>query len=460
MTSGDRLARARYGGYHRGGSQTHADDVFSRVGPGTPCGEYYRRFWLPVGLVCELTDVPLRVRILAEDLVLFRDRSGDLGLLELACLHRGTSLEFGKIAEHGIKCCYHGWHYAVDGTILETPTHGDDTTLKERAYQGAYPVHEFEGIVFAYLGPPEAAPAFPVYDVHAQPGITHQVDKHHSPCNWLQVRENGMDPVHSVFLHADHDFPQTLTDFPVMTFKETPIGIVSLTCRRIGEMVYLRHNEIFLPTVDWVNGLEDACGETVFDRRGGMVDWVVPIDDANSVTFKMYDVYDFDGQLKTGMDGLWDRDPSVAGGFSNSAAQAASGQAGDRPYLERQRSPGDWDAWTSQGTMHDRESENLGLTDLGVVTLRNLVHRGIDAVARGEDPVGIVRDGGAPIRTHAHNTVVRVPVAATPDQDRRRLDAVQNAFFDAIAEGALHQDIPGAERLKIGREIVRNVVVA
>ena len=163
------------------------------------------------------------------------------------------------------------------------------------------------------LGPRDDAaplvrqPAFPIYHVHLQPGITHLVDKFPSPCDWLQIREHGMDPIHSIYLHADHQFPETLTELPVLALEETPIGTAALAARRIGELVYLRQNEIFLPTADWVHGLEDENRETVFDRRGGMIDWVVTIDDTNSSTFKMYAVYDFHHQPPSGMDGDMDR---------------------------------------------------------------------------------------------------------------------------------------------------------
>ena len=149
-----------YDGYHRR-AVPPPDPELTEVGPGTACGEYLRRFWQPVAFVRELGDTPLRVRILGEDLVVFRDRSGQIGVLHLHCAHRGTSLEFGIPVERGIRCCYHGWVYDVDGRCLETPGEPAGSRLCERVVQGAYPVHEFTGLVFAYLGPPDRRPAFP-----------------------------------------------------------------------------------------------------------------------------------------------------------------------------------------------------------------------------------------------------------------------------------------------------------
>jgi len=142
------------------------DEELSRVGPGTPCGEYLRRFWQPVVRSEDLRDLPKRLRILGEDLVAFRDKRGAVGLLELHCPHRGTSLEFGLVGEKGIRCCYHGWLFDVDGTILETPGEPADSTLKDRLFHGAYPVHEYQGLVFAYMGPPDVQPDFPILDTH------------------------------------------------------------------------------------------------------------------------------------------------------------------------------------------------------------------------------------------------------------------------------------------------------
>ena len=114
------LIKEPFSGYYHREVPEH-DRELTEVGPGTPCGEYLRRFWHPVGMTSELKDLPKRIRIMGEDLVLFRDGRGKIGLLELHCSHRGTSLEFGMVERCGIRCCYHGWLYDVDGRVLETP---------------------------------------------------------------------------------------------------------------------------------------------------------------------------------------------------------------------------------------------------------------------------------------------------------------------------------------------------
>src|SRR5207237_277398 len=126
--------------------------------------------------------------------------------------------------------------------------------------------------------------------------VSYKAHKFHWPCNWVQIRENGLDPLHVKYLHAEagQRFPSAMEISPTMAFEDSPLGLFYIATRRMGEMIYLRQNEIFLPHADWVNGLEDAAGETVFDRRGGGIDFVVPIDDENSYFFMMLDVYDLE----------------------------------------------------------------------------------------------------------------------------------------------------------------------
>ena len=214
------------------------DPLLTRTDPGTPCGEYLRRFWQPVAFARDLGDVPRRIRIMGEDLVVFRDRSGHVGLLQLHCTHRGTSLEFGILQARGIRCCYHGWVFDVDGRILETPGEPADSTLRQRLCQGAYPTHEFCGLVFAYMGPPEARPVFPIYDTFEVPGLTLQPAAEFTlPCNWIQVKDNAMDPVHTSFLHAissGYHFTEAFGELAELEWQETPYGMIYIATRRVG----------------------------------------------------------------------------------------------------------------------------------------------------------------------------------------------------------------------------------
>ena len=155
----DRSASGPFRGYALGPTPPE-DGELTRVGPRTPCGEYMRQFWLPVAMSSQLGDLPVAVRILGEDLVVFRDRGGRAGLLHRHCAHRRASLEFGRIEERGIRCCYHGWHFDIDGTILETPGEPAGSPIRHKVFQGAYPAMELKGLVFAYMGDPDRATAY------------------------------------------------------------------------------------------------------------------------------------------------------------------------------------------------------------------------------------------------------------------------------------------------------------
>ncbi|MDB5967349.1 MAG: Rieske [2Fe-2S] protein, partial [Polaromonas sp.] len=274
-----------YSGYHN--RPVPNDDSFlTSVGAGTPGGEYLRRYWHPFLLASELNDLPLAVRLLGEDLVAFRDKSGRLGLLHRNCAHRGASLEFGIIGERGIRCCYHGWHFDVDGTILDTPAEPPSSRIKSNFCQGAYPVREWCGLLFAYLGPVDTVPDFPMYDTVDHPGENQVVPfRMNLPCNWVQIVENGADPIHNAYLHAivaGQQFSPAFKVLPQLDFPETPMGFLSMATRKVGDFVFVRASDIMLPNVgQFPNGANEANRESV-GVRPFLTRWAVAVDDHHS----------------------------------------------------------------------------------------------------------------------------------------------------------------------------------
>ncbi len=445
MVERSNLITRPFGAYDRRHVEDH-DRELTEVGRGTPCGEYLRRFWQPVARGADLGDLPLAIRILGEDLVLFRDGGGRVGLLEKHCCHRGTSLEFGKICETGIRCCYHGWHFDIDGTILETPFEPPESKVRTRMFQGAYPTHEYRGAIFAYLGPADRRPAFPVFDAFEREATTYDLRKRVSPCNWLQVRENETDPLHLVFLHTrlfGVQFREVYGGMPTVEWQETPLGLLYKAVWRWGDHLYLRCNDMIMPTIVRVAGIEDGEGETLFDRRGSVLNWVVPIDDTTTMSLSWSDI---DKDLAVpGNDGYADRALKTA---QRRVGSGDVGQTGDAPYEERQRAPGDWDAWASQGAQHHHSRENLATSDRGVSLYRRMLREGIRAVARGEDPQGLIIEApDKPIMTYCHNTVLAVPPGASEDEERDRKLAFGRTITEAILSGALRKTQPGAEPL-------------
>ncbi len=361
--------KTRYSGYlHRQVPQE--DTELTHVGPETPCGEYMRRFWNPICFSDELKDLPQRVKILGEDLVVFRDGSGAVGLLELHCPHRGTSLEFGLVGKEGIRCCYHGWLFGVDGAILETPGEPADSTLKDRLFHGAYPVHEAHGLVFAYMGPPAEQPAFPVYDSLIRPGYrVIPGRKYFYPCNWMQIQDNTMDPTHTAFLHtivSGAMFTEEFGVLPELDYLETPIGMIYVATRRVGDNVWARMVETVLPNLQqvapiWENGRQERAFSGPMMSR-----WLVPMDDTNTMFIELRHVSETDGEETPG----WWADRE----------QMLPGQIAADSYEEGQRRPGDFEAQVSQRPIALHALEHLSETDRGVSMFRRLMRRGIRAV--------------------------------------------------------------------------------
>ena len=181
------------------------NEFLTRVDPGTPCGELLRRYWHPVAAARELTEEKpkKRVRLLGEDLVLYRDKNGKFGLLDEQCSHRGASLYYGFVEEGGIRCAYHGWKYDGDGKCVEQPFESNPD-FKNKICQRAYPVEKLAGLLFAYLGPGEKKPLLPRWDMLVKEGYRRDIAIS-TPvvnCNWLQAAENSADPLHTYFLHG------------------------------------------------------------------------------------------------------------------------------------------------------------------------------------------------------------------------------------------------------------------
>src|SRR5262249_14245681 len=185
---------------------SHEDnELLTRVGPGTPAGELLRRYWHPIAVAKELTaEKPTQfVRVLGEDLVLFRAKSGCLGLLADRCAHRGASLSYGRVEERGIACAYHGWLYDFEGQCLECPAEPAGSNFHKTVKQAAYPVQEHLNLVWAYLGP-LPAPVLTHYDtLFRRDGHRKIVVHPRLDCNWFQAMENSVDPAHLQILHQE-----------------------------------------------------------------------------------------------------------------------------------------------------------------------------------------------------------------------------------------------------------------
>ena len=357
------------------------NEMLTRVGPGTPAGEMLRQYWYPVVPVRELTEEqPTKfVRILGEELVLFKDKSGRVGLIADHCAHRGASLLYGRVEERGIACAYHGWLYDTTGQCLECPAEPAGSMFHLTVRQKAYAAQEFLGMYWAYLGT-SPAPPITKFDVWARRDGTHKITiQPPLDANWLQPMENSVDPAHLPILHQTTStqgrVPPSTTrgftdDILNFDFYETPYGIMK---RRA-----------------YKNGLTDQH-PLVFPnilRHQKSTQIRVPVDDTH--TFIVFITFEpnADGHIVEYEDPL-----SIPVRYVKPYKDPPEAL---HPYTrfdtERDVQAQDHMAWETSGPIADREHERLATSDKGIVMLRQMVRREIEKVQRGEDPMNVRRD--------------------------------------------------------------------
>lgn len=379
------------------------DRSLTSVGSGTPMGELLRRYWHPISRSEDLTDLPKRIRVLGEDLVAFRDGNGRAGLLFFRCSHRGASLEYARVEAQGLRCCYHGWLYDVDGRVLEMPCEPTASTFKDRVEQPAYPVEEFGGIVFAYMGPLDKKPLLPKYDVWQQgegslkayygPRIGGSTD-----CNWLQSQENLMDVAHTLWLHTRHSISQFPSDLygimPDFEYEETELGLTATMIRRLPDgRKWTVIWETFMPFTAFVVYVDapriDLPGET--NEKSRRVGYCVPVDDVK--------------QVSAIIEWVPNNQESPRGA---TRAQLAPGARKDQSYEYTQRFPDDKEATEGLGPIANHRLEHLATSDRGVIMLRNLLRSSLKDIEAGRDPKGVIRDPNtaANVRTRAGSYIV------------------------------------------------------
>jgi phenylpropionate dioxygenase-like ring-hydroxylating dioxygenase large terminal subunit len=374
-------------GYAYGRPHPSHDAELSETGPGTPCGEFMRRYWQPVAVSANVGSVPQLVRILGEDLVLFRDGRGRLGLLTPRCAHRGTSLFYGRVDENGIRCCYHGWQFDVEGRCIDQPCEPENgKPHRDRIRQPWYPVQERYGLVFAYMGPPEKRPVLPCWDALEGLGLDETIfatDSSFSvggddsvkiiPWNWLQDWENSTDPWHVYILHtafSGSQFAPEMAVKPDVRWEYTELGLRYVALRRLPDGRELdRISPLLFPNLISTPDVLLGPGPTT------TVGWVVPVDDTHHRRFHSM-------KVPTNLNGR---------------PRQMYTEKRTKPWLEmssaeRQASPSDWEAQESQGPITYHSEEHLATSDRGIGMLRRLLRQQIRLVQEGGDPIGLTYD--------------------------------------------------------------------
>lgn len=401
------------------------NELLTRTGAGTAMGEYFRRFWLPVALAREMPEPdspPLRVKVLGEDLVAFRDTSGRVGLIEPHCAHRGANLFFGRNECGGIRCIYHGWKYDVDGRCVDMPNVPAGSAYHGKISIKAYPTREFGEMVWAYLGPRERMPAaVPQLECGLVAASHRYVAKRVMACNWAHAMEGALDTAHFSFLHmpapaaesnanpavhADEDRLRWLRNDPLpqFTITEHDVGFVAGGSRKAdGDALYWRITQFMLPShsvtpsampgevffgYTWVPISDESCWVYVYAWRPDR-----PLPDAERARLEK---------------GGWGQ-MAVLGPAFVPVANKSNDYLIDREEQKHRSFTGvrgvaeqDQMAQESQGVIADRTREHLTPTDIAVVRFRRLMLDGARALAAGREPAAAsapaaytLRSGGA-----------------------------------------------------------------
>lgn len=344
-------------------------------------GELLRRYWHPVATTADLERGPVRgVKILGEELVLFRTTRGAVGLVQRRCPHRGVSLAYGMPDEDGLRCSNHGWCFDRTGACVSQPfedTVNPNGRFKDKIRVVAYPVEELGDLIWAYLGPPERRPLLPRWEVLVREGVDRSIAVTELPCNWAQIMENSVDPVHFEWLHA-HYLNYLRKKRGVKPVMKTPRHL------RIGFEVFehgiykkrLMEGDDPETSPDWRIGHPILFPNMLAfkGKSGGHMQIRVPIDDTHTwhIFYTCHRPADPTRPETLVYELPW-QNPD---GTLNLDTLAGT----------------DMMAWVTQGPIAPRHEEHLGASDEGVILWRKVMADALDAVERGEDPPGLVRD--------------------------------------------------------------------
>jgi phthalate 4,5-dioxygenase len=383
------------------------NDLLTRTGAGTPMGVYFRRFWQPVALSEELPEpdsAPIRVEVMGEKLVAFRDTNGRIGLVDPRCPHRGADLFYGRNEGCGLRCVYHGWKFDVAGKAVDLPNAPSNSPYYESVTLKAYPTREYGGIVWAWMGPQERVPEVPQLEFGVMPASHRYASKRLQECNWAQAIEGGLDTSHFSFLHmpaphirsnenpdapADERRLRWIRDDPLprFSFTDHEVGFVLGGARRAdGDDIYWRTAQYMLPS--HATTPSTLPGETYFGYTFVPITdeacWIYtyawnperPIDELERAKFRAG--HGVVGEVGPDYRGLRNRSNEY---LLDREAQKHATFTGVRGVAEQ-----DAMIQESQGAIADRTIEHLTATDAGVMRFRRTVMQGAKALAEGREP--------------------------------------------------------------------------
>ena len=386
---------------------TEMNEALTRVGPGTRMGAVLRRYWLPALLSSEVPlpdGPPVRVPLLGEDLVAFRDSTGQVGLVGGYCPHRRAPMFFGRNEEAGLRCVYHGWKFDVGGNCVDMPSEPPGSVLKQKVNIDSYPTWEGGGLVWAFLGPRSEMPAPPDFEWLRAPATHTRVSKTLEHANYLQALEGGIDTAHSSFVHNNEiDNPARLKSIdvhPRLEVEKAPYGFRYAGIRRIGEgRQYVRAYHFLLPSMQMRAALLDKEGEPrkLPSLRGHI--WV-PVDDGWTHVYNWMCSIDPDKPIS---DETWARHEKVAGRSAEDYIEGSfrlkrnleNDYLVDRELQRTKTYTGitglntqDYAVQEGMGPIVDRSKEHLGTSDRAITAARRLLIDALHNVDEGRQPLG------------------------------------------------------------------------
>jgi 5,5'-dehydrodivanillate O-demethylase len=361
------------------------NELLTRIGPGTRMGALMRRYWQPIGTAGEMREKwTKRIRILGEDLVLFRNRGGSFGLIAEKCPHRNASFAYGIPTEDGIRCPYHGWKFDASGSCIDQPNEPDGSTFAGKTKTTAYPVEELGGLLWAYMGP-LPAPLIPRLDGLVAEGTIRILGSAVIPCNWLQIMENSLDAVHTEWLHGHFfEFVKEAEGLKVsFTQKHKKIGFDEFEHGIVKRRVLEGHSEedddwkighpVIFPNALAIGNASPQWHEYRFQFR-------VPIDDTHTQHYWFGAFVLPNGAQAPAhlLDRVHEYETPIFQPNGDFMLDSIHGQ--------------DIMAWVTQGPIADRSRESLGSTDKGITTYRRMLLRELKRIEEGHDPKNVIRD--------------------------------------------------------------------
>ena len=411
---------------------TEENERITQVSAGTPMGDLLRRYWQPIAPTAELDGKPTKaIRLLGEDLVLYKDNGGKYGLVGARCAHRGVGLVRGVPQDEGLRCIYHGWKYNAEGRCVEQPfedTVNPEARFKDRVKIAGYPVQELGGLLWAYLGP-APAPLLPRWGPLVWQDCVRDIAITELPCSWLQCQENSLDPVHVEWLHTyygrweqarrtgDPDAGSSIGAQRMRPMRHLKIGFDTFEHGIIKRRLLEGFSE---DDEDWAVGHPMVFPNMLLvgNEMQATVQYRVPIDETHTYHVSYY--------VFRGAPGA-EVPPQGRPPYRNVPLTDDDGE-----FLVDLTFNQDYMTWISQGPIAARDQERLGESDAGIIRFRRMLRQQSDLVQDGGEPMNVFRDP-------ATNQCVELPMERVKFGDRTYLEYSPAEAGDSEAIGAINQ---------------------